>query len=140
MSLLTTVQPLQDSPNMDMDKRLFTTGLAITRGCGNGMGGEMERVSRVVQDMVRMASPNTCASGFDAAWPGTLPKLNAKCVELAVRMALVCGSQVQPRSTFDGKHYFYADLLNAMLLWLSEDRSTLTTLLIQSLSELNKYN
>ncbi|KAF8592765.1 Glutamyl-tRNA amidotransferase B subunit [Ramaria rubella] len=54
--------------------------------------------------------PNTCVSGFDAAWPGTLPKLNAKCVELAVRTALACGSQVQPRSTFDRKHYFYADL------------------------------
>ncbi|KAF8530900.1 Glutamyl-tRNA amidotransferase B subunit [Gautieria morchelliformis] len=55
-------------------------------------------------------SPNTRVSVFDAAWPGTLPRLNPKCVELAVRTALACGSQVQPRSAFDRKHYFYADL------------------------------
>ena len=37
-------------------------------------------------------------------------RLNSKCIELAVRTALACGSQVQPQSAFDRKHYFYADL------------------------------
>ncbi|KAF8514854.1 Glutamyl-tRNA amidotransferase B subunit [Hysterangium stoloniferum] len=55
-------------------------------------------------------APNTHYNGFDAAWPGTLPSLNEKCVLLAVRTALACGSQVQPKSFFDRKHYFYADL------------------------------
>ena len=37
-------------------------------------------------------------------------KLNPKCVELAVRTAIALKSHVQPRSSFDRKHYFYADL------------------------------
>ncbi|KIJ37474.1 hypothetical protein M422DRAFT_177988 [Sphaerobolus stellatus SS14] len=55
-------------------------------------------------------SSNTLHSAFDVAWPGTLPKLNKKCVDLATRTALACESEVQLRSTFDRKHYFYADL------------------------------
>ncbi|KAH7916227.1 GatB/GatE catalytic domain-containing protein [Hygrophoropsis aurantiaca] len=54
--------------------------------------------------------PNTFVSQFDAAFPGTLPKLNQKCVDLAIRAALALESYVQTRSTFDRKHYFYPDL------------------------------
>ncbi|GJJ07212.1 hypothetical protein Clacol_001412 [Clathrus columnatus] len=53
---------------------------------------------------------NTSYSAIDAAWPGTLPKLNKSCVDLAVRTALACGANVQSFSAFDRKHYFYADL------------------------------
>ncbi|KAI0080877.1 Glutamyl-tRNA amidotransferase B subunit [Panus rudis PR-1116 ss-1] len=54
--------------------------------------------------------PNTHVSPFDAAFPGTLPSLNLKCVELGVRTALALNCRVQPRSSFDRKHYFYPDL------------------------------
>ncbi|EKM59499.1 uncharacterized protein PHACADRAFT_114333 [Phanerochaete carnosa HHB-10118-sp] len=54
--------------------------------------------------------PNALVSPYDAAFPGTLPRLNPSCVELGVRTALALGCEVQPRSTFDRKHYFYADL------------------------------
>ncbi|KAG1735696.1 GatB/GatE catalytic domain-containing protein [Suillus paluster] len=54
--------------------------------------------------------PNTTVSAFDAAFPGTLPTLNPKCVELAVRTALALNSEVPSRSAFDRKHYFYSDL------------------------------
>ncbi|KAI0375939.1 Glutamyl-tRNA-Gln amidotransferase B subunit [Pilatotrama ljubarskyi] len=54
--------------------------------------------------------PNTHVSAFDAAFPGTLPRLNPKCVELAVRTAIALNADVQRRSAFDRKHYFYADL------------------------------
>ncbi|OAX34793.1 Glutamyl-tRNA amidotransferase B subunit [Rhizopogon vinicolor AM-OR11-026] len=54
--------------------------------------------------------PNTTVSPYDAAFPGTLPTLNPKCVELAVRTALALNSEVQFRSAFDRKHYFYSDL------------------------------
>ncbi|OCH94280.1 Glutamyl-tRNA-Gln amidotransferase B subunit [Obba rivulosa] len=54
--------------------------------------------------------PNTHVSPFDAAFPGTLPHLNPKCVELGIRTAIALNSQVQRRSAFDRKHYFYADL------------------------------
>ncbi|KAI9000741.1 Glutamyl-tRNA-Gln amidotransferase B subunit [Trametes punicea] len=54
--------------------------------------------------------PNTHVSPFDAAFPGTLPRLNPKCVELGVRTAIALNAEVQHRSAFDRKHYFYADL------------------------------
>ncbi|KAH9855061.1 Glutamyl-tRNA-Gln amidotransferase B subunit [Lenzites betulinus] len=53
---------------------------------------------------------NTHVSPFDAAFPGTLPRLNPKCVELGVRTAIALNAEVQNRSAFDRKHYFYADL------------------------------
>ncbi|EGO02395.1 hypothetical protein SERLA73DRAFT_166824 [Serpula lacrymans var. lacrymans S7.3] len=55
-------------------------------------------------------APNTRVSSYDAAFPGTLPKLNTKCVQLAIRTALALNSDIQTRSTFDRKHYFYPDL------------------------------
>ncbi|EDR12709.1 uncharacterized protein LACBIDRAFT_231681 [Laccaria bicolor S238N-H82] len=54
--------------------------------------------------------PNKHVSPFDAAFPGTLPKLNSKCVDLAIRTALALKSDIQHRSSFDRKHYFYSDL------------------------------
>ncbi|KAK7696254.1 hypothetical protein QCA50_000907 [Cerrena zonata] len=54
--------------------------------------------------------PNTRFVPYDAAFPGTLPNLNPRCVELGIRTALALECQVQPRSTFDRKHYFYPDL------------------------------
>ncbi|KAH7101254.1 GatB/GatE catalytic domain-containing protein [Auriculariales sp. MPI-PUGE-AT-0066] len=55
-------------------------------------------------------APNTHVSLFDAAFPGTLPVLNPQCVEAAVRAAVALDADVQPKSTFDRKHYFYPDL------------------------------
>ncbi|KAI0053716.1 Glutamyl-tRNA amidotransferase B subunit [Auriscalpium vulgare] len=55
-------------------------------------------------------SPNTQVTAFDAAFPGTLPRLNPICVELALRTAAALNSGIQTRSTFDRKHYFYSDL------------------------------
>ncbi|KAF8622176.1 hypothetical protein AX15_007289 [Amanita polypyramis BW_CC] len=54
--------------------------------------------------------PNTHTVPFDAAFPGTLPKLNARCVDLAIRSSLALHCDVQMRSSFDRKHYFYPDL------------------------------
>ncbi|RIB08742.1 Aspartyl/glutamyl-tRNA amidotransferase subunit B [Gigaspora rosea] len=53
---------------------------------------------------------NTNVSVIDAAFPGTLPKLNAKCVELAVAASLALSGNVQLVSSFDRKQYFYPDL------------------------------
>jgi len=49
-------------------------------------------------------------SPYDAAFPGTLPRLNPVCVKLALRTAIALQSNIQQRSTFDRKHYFYSDL------------------------------
>ncbi|KAG8707868.1 hypothetical protein FRC08_000246 [Ceratobasidium sp. 394] len=47
---------------------------------------------------------------FDAAFPGTLPRFNKKCLDLAIRTSLALQASVQRRSSFDRKHYFYPDL------------------------------
>ncbi|EIN10973.1 Glutamyl-tRNA amidotransferase B subunit [Punctularia strigosozonata HHB-11173 SS5] len=56
------------------------------------------------------ASPNMHVSAYDAAFPGTLPRLNPTCLNMAIRTALALNSNVQTRSSFDRKHYFYSDL------------------------------
>lgn len=53
---------------------------------------------------------NNCVSPFDAAIPGTLPVLNRRCVEAAVLTAIALDCTINKVSTFDRKHYFYADL------------------------------
>ncbi|KAF8272096.1 Glutamyl-tRNA amidotransferase B subunit [Lactarius quietus] len=56
------------------------------------------------------STPNSCVSPYDAAFPGTLPRLNPACISLALRTAIALRSDIQHRSTFDRKHYFYSDL------------------------------
>ncbi|MFI5033207.1 MAG: Asp-tRNA(Asn)/Glu-tRNA(Gln) amidotransferase subunit GatB, partial [Reyranellales bacterium] len=56
------------------------------------------------------ADPNTQVSLVDAAMPGMLPVINARCVEQAVRTGLGLKAQINLRSVFDRKNYFYADL------------------------------
>jgi aspartyl-tRNA(Asn)/glutamyl-tRNA(Gln) amidotransferase subunit B len=54
--------------------------------------------------------PNTHISPLTLAMPGTLPKLNKKAVEYAVRLGLACGCSISERTIFDRKNYFYPDL------------------------------
>ena len=42
--------------------------------------------------------------------PGMLPVINERCVEQAVRTGLGLNAQINLRSVFDRKNYFYADL------------------------------
>lgn len=56
------------------------------------------------------AEPNTQVSMVDAAMPGTLPTLNEKCVEQAVKTGLGINGQINLTSVFDRKNYFYPDL------------------------------
>ncbi len=56
------------------------------------------------------AEPNTQVSLVDAAMPGMLPVINAKCVEQAVRTGLGLGAEINLYSVFDRKNYFYPDL------------------------------
>ncbi|KAI0271967.1 Glutamyl-tRNA amidotransferase B subunit [Russula aff. rugulosa BPL654] len=56
------------------------------------------------------SKPNAHVSPYDAALPGTLPRINSTCINLAIRTAIALKSDIQRRSTFDRKHYFYSDL------------------------------
>jgi aspartyl-tRNA(Asn)/glutamyl-tRNA(Gln) amidotransferase subunit B len=56
------------------------------------------------------AAPNSQVSLVDAAMPGMLPVINDYCVEQAVKTGLGLKAQINRRSVFDRKNYFYADL------------------------------
>jgi aspartyl-tRNA(Asn)/glutamyl-tRNA(Gln) amidotransferase subunit B len=56
------------------------------------------------------AEPNAHVSLVDAAMPGMLPVINAECVRQAVRTGLGLNAQINNRSVFDRKNYFYPDL------------------------------
>jgi aspartyl-tRNA(Asn)/glutamyl-tRNA(Gln) amidotransferase subunit B len=52
---------------------------------------------------------NVAVAAFDAAWPGALPSLNKRALTLAVRLGIALGGEVAKRTSFDRKHYHYAD-------------------------------
>jgi len=54
--------------------------------------------------------PNSHVSLVDAAMPGMLPVINEFCVEQAVRTGLGLKAEINLRSVFDRKNYFYPDL------------------------------
>jgi len=56
------------------------------------------------------AGPNEQVSLVDAGFPGMLPTLNGHCVEQAVKTGLGLNAQINRKSQFDRKNYFYPDL------------------------------
>ncbi len=56
------------------------------------------------------APQNSQVSLVDAAMPGMLPTINEECVYQAVKTGLGINAQVNLRSIFDRKNYFYPDL------------------------------
>ena len=56
------------------------------------------------------AEPNSHVSLVDAAMPGMLPVINKECVAQAVRTGLGLKAQINLKSIFDRKNYFYPDL------------------------------
>ncbi|WP_421913253.1 Asp-tRNA(Asn)/Glu-tRNA(Gln) amidotransferase subunit GatB [Mesorhizobium sp.] len=56
------------------------------------------------------AAPNANVSLVDAAMPGMLPVINEECVKQAIRTGLGLKAQINHKSVFDRKNYFYPDL------------------------------
>ncbi len=56
------------------------------------------------------AEPNANVSLVDAAMPGMLPVINEECVRQAVRTGLGLKAEINLKSVFDRKNYFYPDL------------------------------
>lgn len=54
-------------------------------------------------------NPNSNVSYFDAALPGSRPRINYQCVLYALQLALALNCKINLKSQFDRKHYFYAD-------------------------------
>src|SRR5450830_1295813 len=56
------------------------------------------------------SAPNSHVSLVDAAMPGMLPVINEECVRQAIRTGLGLQAQINLKSVFDRKNYFYPDL------------------------------
>ncbi|EFL90281.1 Asp-tRNA(Asn)/Glu-tRNA(Gln) amidotransferase subunit GatB [Ahrensia sp. R2A130] len=56
------------------------------------------------------AEQNSHVSLVDAAMPGMLPVINEHCVRQAVKTGLGLNAQINKKSAFDRKNYFYPDL------------------------------
>jgi aspartyl-tRNA(Asn)/glutamyl-tRNA(Gln) amidotransferase subunit B len=55
-------------------------------------------------------APNDHVSLVDAAMPGMLPVINEECVRQAIRTGLGLKAEINLKSVFDRKNYFYPDL------------------------------
>ena len=56
------------------------------------------------------AAPNTNVSVVTLGHPGTLPVMNKKTIEYAIRLGLAVESHIAPNQYFARKNYFYPDL------------------------------
>ncbi len=56
------------------------------------------------------AEPNTHVSPITLGYPGTLPKMNKKAIEFAIKMGLACHCDIEKHNHFARKNYFYPDL------------------------------
>lgn len=56
------------------------------------------------------AEPNTQVSPITLAHPGTLPKMNKKAIEFAIKLGLACHCYIEKENYFARKNYFYPDL------------------------------
>jgi len=56
------------------------------------------------------AAPNTQVSPITLGHPGTLPMMNEKAISHAIKMGLVCHSEIERTNYFARKNYFYPDL------------------------------
>jgi len=56
------------------------------------------------------AEPNTHVSPITLGHPGTLPKMNRKAIEYAIKMGLACHCEIEKQNYFARKNYFYPDL------------------------------
>lgn len=66
-------------------------------------------------------SPNTNISVITLGHPGTLPKVNKRAVEFAIKMGLACDSQITRKNIFARKNYFYPDLPKGYQLTQDKD-------------------
>ena len=56
------------------------------------------------------ASPNTNVSVITLGHPGTLPLMNKKTIEYAIRLGIACNANIAEEQHFARKNYFYPDL------------------------------
>ena len=73
---------------------------------------ELKSNSKVFSDTQNSYSKdaNTYVSAIDLGYPGTLPRLNKKVIDMALAAALAFNCKINKIMRFDRKNYFYPDL------------------------------
>lgn len=71
------------------------------------------------------AEPNTQISVITLGHPGTLPKVNKKAIEYAVRLGIACNCNITRENIFARKNYFYPDLPKGYQI--SQDKTPICT-------------
>jgi aspartyl-tRNA(Asn)/glutamyl-tRNA(Gln) amidotransferase subunit B len=56
------------------------------------------------------SAPNSNISAITLGHPGTLPVMNKKTIEFAIKLGLACNAHIAPAQHFARKNYFYPDL------------------------------
>lgn len=69
--------------------------------------------------------PNTNLSVITLAHPGTLPKINKKTLEYAIKIGIACNCNINRNNSFARKNYFYPDLPKGYQI--TQDKSPLCT-------------
>ena len=55
-------------------------------------------------------APNTLVSPVSLGHPGSLPVMNKKTIEFAIKLGIACGCDITEKQHFARKNYFYPDL------------------------------
>jgi len=90
MSAFETVMGLEVHVELSTKSKIFC-------GCSTKFGGE----------------PNTHVCEICSGMPGTLPTINKKVVEYAIKAGVATNCEITRKNKFDRKNYFYPDLPKA---------------------------
>ncbi|KAI6183692.1 Glutamyl-tRNA(Gln) amidotransferase and Asn Gln amidotransferase domain containing protein [Aphelenchoides bicaudatus] len=112
MRLLTTRRLLYQCHRLNSVRKAEAVDLNLKPVIGLEIHAQLLTQSKMFSDapVENQAPSNTNVSLFDLGIPGTLPTLNRKCVELALRTAVLLNCKIAKECRFDRKHYFYPDM------------------------------
>ncbi|KAF2640259.1 hypothetical protein P280DRAFT_428162 [Massarina eburnea CBS 473.64] len=98
-----TSNKAQRGESVQLDKWELTVGIEIH--------AELNTARKLFSSAATSVSeaPNTHVSLFDAAFPGSQPHFQKEALVPALRAALALNCDIQHKSSFDRKHYFYQD-------------------------------
>jgi aspartyl-tRNA(Asn)/glutamyl-tRNA(Gln) amidotransferase subunit B len=98
-----TANQAQNSTEARLAKWELTVGIEIH--------AELNTARKLFSGAATSASetPNTHVALFDVALPGSQPHFQRETLVPALRAALALKCEIQPKSSFDRKHYFYQD-------------------------------
>ena len=97
---------LQQGPNETLDNWELTVGIEVHAELNTAH--KLFSTARTSTN----AEPNEHVARFDAALPGAQPAFQKATLIPALRAALAMNCDIQPRSSWDRKHYFYQDQPN----------------------------